>query len=270
MFFSSQRNPLSIVLLAGCLTLMTPPAHAEGGSADSGKAVDSGKKVTSPAKARYHSTIKVAKPSATKTPDAPIPYTATTKAVSPSDEPPPPPPAPQEQASSVYDLPSKDISPPLVSQGPLPAPILPSKPTLVADNPPPHQDDKSAIILKCDTVVFSGSKAHSSGSFYIGLFPLEGIEDQWSDFRIYRVDPRHDTLLRLTYCLDKICSAQVNDTAYFLIAQSDKKTTLRITLDRYSGAYLAEYSTKSLVGLMQTERYEKGTCQKATLGQPKF
>jgi hypothetical protein len=253
----------TLIALIGCFSLMAPAAWAEGGSPDSGKTVTEKAKP----KARYRAVIKPSKP-ATKTPPAPIANSAPQS----QNETPPPPPPPSEQASSVYDLPSNDVPTPLVSQGPLPEPIVPKKP-LVADALPPSSlshEDKNTIILKCDTVVFSGSKARSSGSFYIGLFPLELNPEEWADFRVYRVDPRHETLLRRSACLDKRCSAQVNATAYFLVNQSDKKTVLRITLDRLTGAYLAEYATKSLAGLRQSELYEKGSCQRAALGAPKF
>ncbi len=200
---------MALPILALPILALSGMAHAEGEDPDA------------PAKPKpaAHKVVKKKKPAAAAlaAPAGPVPYTALNPAAGSVPPPPPPPPvmtAPVEAAQAA-------------------PPMAPAEPDVPAQ--------RTEITLKCNTVTNDGKKTLTSGSFYIDLFPSQVFPEQQADFKFDQVDPRHDSLVRESYCLDALCDAKVTGSAYYLVNRVTRHgAALRITLNRANGAFYAE------------------------------
>jgi len=146
--------------------------------------------------------------------------------------------------------------------------LVTSKPLAEPDHSPQVTNGRAEIILQCDSSVFQGKKPQSHGRFYISLFPSDLIPDHQADFRFFRADPLHQSLIKNSPCQDYMCSAQATGSVFYLYQEIRKKSALRLTLDRRTGTFSAEYSLDSRLG--DRHLYEKGTCQVSTSPKPLF
>jgi len=183
-------------------------------------------------------------------PDAPIPYTAIGL-------------SPEIAKALTPDAPAAlDPLPPPVAITPAPLPVRPVEaPPPPAPTPMPVPAPAiGQISLKCETQVTEGKRLVSQGVFYIDLFPSPVFPDKNADFKFLRIDPRHQSLIRESICLDINCPANVTGSAYYLVNRITKHGgALRITLDRSTGAFYAEEITSSRIGL-ESHRGETGYC----------
>ncbi len=245
---SDFRVRLYIGLIAAAvlaLPLAAPmAAHAEG------------EDPTAAAAPKPHHRVVKKKKSAATAPAGPIPYTSLNPAA--AKAPPPVAAAPLPAPVVVAVVPSVPPPPP-----PPPAAMLAPSPPLAAPRPEPvPRIDATEITLKCDTVTNDGKKTLSSGSFYIDLFPSQIFPDQQADFKFDQVDPRHESLVRDSNCMDTLCDAKVSSSAYYLVNRVTRHgAALRITLNRATGAFYAEsIDPKGLVAHPGAHIGESGIC----------
>jgi hypothetical protein len=248
---------LIILLSISLVGLRAPPALAETGSPDSG-AIKRVKKRLTPPQPRASKPKK----ETSVLPSQPIPYHGAASLIPAVVEP---------KATTPLDWsPDKttgeDIPPP-----PTP-PITPMPlPTETIIHPIQNTTATNArqeIILQCDSSVFQEKKAQSHGRFFINLFPSDLIPDHQADFRFFRADPLHKSLIKNTPCQDHMCSTQATGSVYYLYQEIRKKSSLRLTLDRRTGSFLAEYRLDSRLG--NRHLYETGTCQVEAKPKPIF
>jgi hypothetical protein len=255
----NQASRLKLILLLSLsfVGFGVLPAQAETGSPDSG-AIKRVKKRLTPPKPRTSKPKK----ETTILPSQPIPYQAPASLVPGVDEPKATTPLDWSPDKTIVE----QISPPLAP------PITPSTlPTGTIVQPVAKiitTNVRQEIILQCDSSVFQDKKAQSHGRFYINLFPSDLIPDHQADFRFFRADPLHESLIKKTPCQDHMCSAQATGSVYYLYQEIRKKSSLRLTLDRRTGTFLAEFSLDSRLG--NRHLYETGTCQVAANPKPIF
>lgn len=243
------RKPLWLAL-AIALSLTVPSVvHAEEGEPEATALVK--KKIRKKAKAKPKATAP-AKPA------GPVPYTSLAPSTVPNAQPVTPgPPAhalthevmPQPAETNVPVAPPSDVAiVPKVDTTPPPPP-----PPVVAQAIPqaaPTVGGQAQISLKCETTVVDGKQTISRGTFYIDLFPSAVFPDQTADFKFLFVDPAHKSLIRGSVCQDTICTANVTESAYYLVNKVTKRgAALRITLDRSRGAFYAEEIDSGVFGM---------------------
>lgn len=236
--------------LAVTLSLATPAAvHAEDGAPEA----------SAPAKKKVARKKAKPKAAAPAKPAGPVPYTTLTPSPAPTAQPVtigPPAHAlthdvmPQPAETNVPVAPPSDVAiAPKVDTAPPPPP-----PPVVARAIPqaaPTVGSQAQISLKCETQVVDGKQMVSRGTFYIDLFPSAVFPDQNADFKFLFVDPAHKSLIRGSVCLDTMCSANVTESAYYLVNKVTKRgAALRITLDRSRGAFYAEEIDSGVLGLI--------------------
>jgi hypothetical protein len=237
-----------LTLILSLSTFAFTTAYAETGSPDKGAITRVKKKLTPP---RKKPKSPPSKKEITALPSMPVPYQSTDVTTSNIDVP---------KAATVLDFAPE----PLKSMD-VPVPKAQIAPTMDNIHEPSPESvtgtGRQEIILQCDTTLFEGKKPKSYGRFYINLFPSDLIPDHQADFRFFRADPLHQSLIKNTPCQDHMCSAQATGSVFYLHQERRKKSALRLTLDRRSGTFLAEYSLDSRLG--DRHLYETGTCQVA-------
>lgn len=247
------RHSVAAVLIGIIGSSTALPAWAEGGSPDSGET-----HAPKPKKSKKKAPKKAAT-SVAKTPDAPMPYTSSTTA--PIDQHDLPPPVPHAVAPTVMELPSREMETP-----PPPPPPPPAEPERMAS--PPQQS--STLILECDSKVYDGGRLISTGRYNIELERISSPEQFSVSYRVFGLDPAHQSLWRETACWQIICTAQVSQGAYYMAAERDKKRTFSLSLDRATGILLGELETRALIGLSNSRRTERGQCRRIEDRAPLF
>lgn len=166
-------------------------------------------------------------------PKAPVILAATV------DEPPPPPPPPPPSVAARIDTPAPPVY------------VIPAR---------THD-------LKCETQVVDKNVMVSKGTFYLEVTLSEVFPDEAARFKVMFADPRHLSLVKDTVCETISCQVRISPNFYDLYNQRTKKgAALRVTLDRHTGAFLAQkIDGKSLLGRIdfkpETDTFEQGYCR---------
>ncbi|MEM9963755.1 MAG: hypothetical protein AAGC58_00250 [Asticcacaulis sp.] len=207
---------------------------------------------------------------APKLPDAPIPYQTLPGAVSA--------PAgvtgPMEHKvvptlptpAKVHNLPEAITAPDALM--PLPAPMrsFESEPLPPPPPAPPAFVSGDVLNLKCETQVISANRVVTNGAFFIEVKPSEVFGDS-ARFKVMFADPRHESLIKETLCETVSCNIRISANFYELFNQRTKKgKSLKVTLDRRNGAYLAQNRD----GETDTGDYEQGYCLPQVEGRKLF
>jgi hypothetical protein len=206
-------------------------------------------------KAAQNATVKSGqpKPALSKLPSAPIPYATLKSMVKPVTT---------KVPASIQAKPlPADFSLPETSPVTIPPPLPPPPPP-----PPVYVPSITTIELKCETEVILGNKPVSKGSFILEISPSDVFPDENARFKVMFADPRHQSLMKNTVCETLSCMARISPNFYDLYNQRTKSGTgLRVTLDRQSGAFLAQISQgKGPMGLSlnaEKARFEQGFCK---------
>ncbi|UDF03809.1 hypothetical protein [Asticcacaulis sp. AND118] len=169
---------------------------------------------------------------APKLPDAPIPYTQLQAT-----------PAPHPTIARVEAHPVTPIA------VPTPAHVPPPPPAIIAQTAPIAPVDTSAPLsllpsvthdMKCETQVVGPKGLISKGQFYLEVGLSAVFPDDTARFKMVMADPRHESLLKDTACETIECRVTISPNYYDLYnARTKRGAQLRVTLDRYTGAYLA-------------------------------
>jgi|GEM_PF-1087706 len=203
-----------------------------------------------------------------KLPDAPIPYESLKGAVS----------APtgvtghMEQRvvttlptpAKVQNLPEAITDPIRVAAPPPPMPVR------VPEPPPPPPEPEAiradVLNLKCDTQVIARGRLVSQGAFNVEITP-SGVFADSARFKVMFADPRHESLIKGSLCETVSCPVRISANFYELVNQRRKKgESLKVTLDRRTGAYLAQNRD----GETDTGDYEQGYCLPQSEGRKLF
>jgi hypothetical protein len=178
------------------------------------------------------------------TPTAPLPYLATTPAAQATPDAhapalaPPPTVSPAATAlppvSGAAIAPSAPPPPPVASQR-LPDPVPPPERIYVY----PLVDPSTAkeISLRCDTLVFAPDGTSTRGIVRLSLIPSRVNPDEYADIHVMAVDIGHASLIRNTICEAYRCSVAVTPTFYALTVVDKRKSEIKITLNRQTGAF---------------------------------
>lgn len=245
----------SLLALSAAVTLAPLTVHAE--------EEDGVTPVATPAKARPKPKPKPKpKPPVLTLPAAPVPYTQL-KAAGP---------APLKAPTPVLQTPAAVV----VKDTP-PAPVLQPLRPVVADIPPPPpappvyvaptHDLRRTHDLKCETQTVDAKGAVSKGTFYLEITLSDVFPDEAARFKVMFADPRHPSLMKDTLCETIACTVKISPNFYDLYNQRTKRgASLRVTLDRQSGAFLAQKTeARPRLGVIGMKAdpvdYEQGYCR---------
>ncbi|MFT4091147.1 MAG: hypothetical protein QM645_10475 [Asticcacaulis sp.] len=208
-----------------------------------------------------------------KLPDAPIPYESLSNKVSAAAgvtehmehrviktlPAPVPVQAGSAPVSPVQNLPDAITAPVIAAPVREPVPEFAPEfaPEFVPPPPPPPAFVSGEVLnLKCETQVVAGNRLVSQGAFYLEITPSDVFADS-ARYKVMFADPQHESLIKETLCETVSCTIRISSNFYELFNQRTKKgKSLKATLDRRNGAYLAQDRDKEV----DAGTYEQGYC----------
>lgn len=165
---------------------------------------------------------------ALKLPEGPIPYTQL-----------------QNTSAAKTDAKTAPVAMPVA---PMTHAVPPPPPTIaVAPAPEPKGQPEALPLspsvthdLRCETQVVGPKGLISRGQFYLEVALSDVFPENTARFKMVMADPRHQSLLKDTACETLDCRVTISANYYDLYnARTKRGAQLRVTLDRYTGAYLA-------------------------------